>query len=535
MMKYVVRVFMLVMVIGVLIVSVMSRSQAPGSLAFQTQPPAARIKIDTDRIIGEVHPHLFGNFAEHLGRCIYGGIFDEGNSLSDADGFRKDVMEATRGLGVTLLRWPGGNFASGYNWKDGIGPRDQRPPRPDHAWGDIDSNRFGTDEFLLYCERMGLEPYICINAGLGTIEDARHWVEYCNEARDTSWARQRRKNGRDKPWGVKYWGLGNELDGPWQLGHKNAEDYSKFALEAAKAMRRADESIKLIASGSSNFGRGADWIGWNRTVLDRLKAEIDYISLHTYIGNRDNNFEKFLAVSRDIDDRIEILAGQIKAAQSGMTNPRPIYIAYDEWNVWYRAVGNTEYAIGRTRLEEIYNYEDALAMGMFLNSFFRHANIVKMANLAQLVNVIAPIFTNKQGLYLQTIYFPLAEYAKQRGNQAINVLVQSPEYKPDQGRALGYLDVSATYDPRSRQVYLNVLNRSEKMDITTQIANVEGRLGSAVEVWELNHPDLKATHTFGSDAKVRPTTKTANVSLSGNGFAYTFPKHSLTILKLKLS
>jgi alpha-N-arabinofuranosidase len=504
------------------------------SVLLQAQQGPARIKIDTERVIGEVHPHVFGNFAEHLGRCIYGGIFEEGSPLSDADGFRKDVMEATRGLGVTLLRWPGGNFASGYNWKDGIGPRDQRPPRPDHAWGALESNRFGTDEFLRYCERLKVEPYLCINAGLGPIEDARNWVEYCNESRDTYWARQRKKNGREKPWDVKIWGLGNEIDGPWQLGHKNAEDYSKFALEAAKAMRRADESIKLIASGSSNFRPGWDWIGWNRTVLERLKTEIDYISLHTYIGNRENNFEKFLAVSRDIDHRIEVVEGLIKAAQSGMPNPRPIYIAFDEWNVWYRARGSTEFEIGRTGLEEIYNYEDALAMGMFLNSFIRHADIVKMANLAQLVNVIAPIFTNKQSLYLQTIYFPLAEYAKQRGNQAIDVLVQSPQYKPDDGRPLDYLDVSATHNPGSRQVYLNVLNRSEKTDISAQIANVEGKLTSGVEMWELNHPDLKTTHTFGSDTKVRPTLKTIQVSLNENDFAYTFPKRSLTILKLKL-
>ena len=504
------------------------------SLNAQAQSQTARIKIDTERVIGEVHPHVFGNFAEHLGRCIYGGIFDEGSPLADADGFRKDVMEATRGLGVTLLRWPGGNFASGYNWKDGIGPRNQRAPRPDHAWGALESNRFGTDDFLRYCERLGVEPYLCINAGLGTIEEARQWVEYCNETRDTQWSRERRKNGREKPWGVKYWGLGNEIDGPWQLGHKNAEDYAKFALEAAKAMKRADESIKLIASGSSNFRPGWDWIGWNRTVLERLKTEIDYISLHTYIGNRDNNFEKFLAVSRDIDHRIEVVEGLIKAAQSGRVNPQPIYIAFDEWNVWYRARGGTEFEIGRTGLEEIYNYEDALAMGMFLNSFIRHAHVVKMANLAQLVNVIAPIFTNKQGMYLQTIYFPLAEYAKQRGNQALDVLVQSPEYKPDNGRPLGYLDVSATHQANSRQVYLNVLNRSEKTDITAQIANAEGKLASSIEVWELNHPDLKTTHTFGGDTKVRPATRTVNVSLTGNGFPYTFPKRSLTILRMRL-
>ena len=503
-------------------------------LRLGAQQAQARIKLDPDRVIGEVHPHIFGNFAEHLGRCIYGGIFEEGSPLSDADGFRKDVLEAARGLGVTLLRWPGGNFASGYNWKDGIGPRDQRPARRDHAWGALESNRFGTDDFLRYAEKLNVEPYLCINAGLGSVEDARNWVEYTNETRDTHWTQQRRKNGREKPWAVKYWGLGNEIDGPWQLGHKNAEDYSKFALEAAKAMRRVDESIKLIASGSSDFRPGADWVGWNRTVLERLKTEIDYISLHTYLGNRSNNFEQFLAQSRDLDDRIEVVKGQIQAVRVGNPNSRPIHIAFDEWNVWYRTLvpGSSEYEIARTGLEEHYNFEDALAMGMFLNSFFRHDDVVKMANLAQIVNVIAPIFTNKEGMYLQTTYFPLAEYAKQRGHQSLDALVESPQYKPEGGgRELGYLDVSATYDPKTKKVFLNVLNRSEKTDITTRIDNVAGAPSGPVSVWELNHTDLKATHTFGKDEVVRPATRNATVKTSGNGFEYTFPKHSLTILK----
>lgn len=496
------------------------------------QQVQARIKLDPDRVIGEVHPHVFGNFVEHLGRCIYGGIFEEKSPLSDADGFRRDVMDAARGLGLTILRWPGGNFASGYNWQDGIGPREQRPVRRDHAWGAIETNRFGTDEFLRYCERLGVEPYLCINAGLGSVDDARNWVEYTNEAGNTYWAQQRRKNGRDKPWGVKVWGLGNEIDGPWQLGHKNAQDYATFALEAAKAMRRADGSIKLIASGSSDFRPGADWVGWNRTVLERLKNEIDYISLHTYIGNRTNNFEQFLAVSRDLDDRIEVVKGQIQAVRVGNPEARPIHIAFDEWNVWYRTLTDTtEYEIASTGLEEKYNFEDALAMGMFLNAFIRHADVVKMANLAQLVNVIAPIFTNKEGLYLQTIYFPLAEYAKQRGNQSLDARVESPQYKPDRGRALGYLDVSATYDPKARQVFVNVLNRSEKTDITARIENVGAAPAGTVSVWELNHPDLKATHTFGKDAVVRPATRSASVKTSGDGFDYTFPKHSLTILR----
>ncbi|HBY63617.1 MAG TPA: alpha-N-arabinofuranosidase [Solibacterales bacterium] len=501
--------------------------------------PQARIKIDTDRVIGEVHPHIFGNFAEHLGRCIYGGLYEPGSKLSDEKGYRKDVLEAIKGLGVTMIRWPGGNFVSGYNWKDGIGPKAMRPARPEGAWGDIEPNTFGTDEFLDYSEKAGVEPYVCINAGLGTVEDARQWVEYTNEKRDTYWAQQRRKNGRDKPYNVKYWGLGNEIDGPWQLGHKNVDDYTKFALEAAKAMRRVDDSIKLIASGSSAFGGNSDWIQWNRVVLERLRNEIDYISLHTYIGNRENDVERFLAASQDIDERIQVVEGQIKAvqaqAQFGRRMPRPIYIAYDEWNVWYRARGNSEHQTGATRLEEIYNYEDALAMGMFFNSFLRHAHIVKMANLAQIVNVIAPIFTNKEGLFLQPIYFPIAEYSKQRGNQSLDALVKSPTYVVNNRKPLNYLDVSTTHDPKTGAVYVNVLNRSSKMDIATRIDNATGRLAAAAEVWEMNHPDLKATHTFGNDKIVRPATKKVNLALESNGFSYTFPKQSLTILKLQVA
>jgi alpha-N-arabinofuranosidase len=317
----------------------------------------ARIKIDIDRQIGEVDPHLFGNFAEHLGRMIYGGIYDEGSPLADQDGYRKDVMEAVKRLGVSILRYPGGNFSSGYDWKDGIGPKEKRPVRAELAWNDLESNRFGTDEFLRYCALIGAEPYICINGGLGTVDDARQWVEYTNESRHTYWADQRRKNGREEPYKVKYWGLGNEIDGPWQLGHKSAEDYAKFAVEAAKAMRLVDPSIQLIASGSSNYG--ADWQGWNRTVITALRGQADYISLHTYINNRDNDFEKFMGASQTLDRHIETTADAIKAAARVAAQPpsRPMYIAYDEWNVWYRAQ-NAEH------LEEVYNFEDALAMGM---------------------------------------------------------------------------------------------------------------------------------------------------------------------------
>jgi hypothetical protein len=327
---------------------------------------------------------------------------------------------------VSILRWPGGNFASGYNWKDGIGPKDQRPARPELAWNDVETNRFGTDEFLRYAEMIGTEPYICVNLGLGSIGDARDWVEYTNSSKHTYWADLRRKNGRDQPYNVKYWALGNEIDGPWQLGHKNAEEYSKFALEAAKAMRGIDPSIKLVASGSSNYG--ADWLLWNRTVLQTLRNTVDYIALHTYINNRANDFESYLGGWQQTVERyIDTTRGLIREVQTG-PNPRPIYIAYDEWNVWYRA-------FNEKKLEEIYNFEDALAMGMFFNTFFRNADIVKMANLAQMVNVIAPIMTNEKGLFLQPIYFRsrIREAAGKHVTRRVGLVADLQDAEPPAG------------------------------------------------------------------------------------------------------
>jgi alpha-N-arabinofuranosidase len=489
-------------------------------------PPAARIKVDIDRVIGPVSPLLFGNFAEHLGRMIYGGIYDEKSPLSDAFGFRRDVADAVRGLGVSILRWPGGNFASGYNWKDGIGPKDQRPARPELAWDDVETNRFGTDEFLRYAQLVGVEPYICVNLGLGTIGDARDWVEYTNGTTPTYWANQRRKNGHEPPYGVKYWALGNEIDGPWQLGHKDAEEYAKFALEAAKAMRGIDPSITLVASGSSNYG--ADWIGWNRTVLQTLRNTVDYIALHTYINNRDNDFERYLGASAlNLERYIDTTASLIREVQTGPA-PRPIYIAYDEWNVWYRT-GNKE------KLEEVYNVEDALAMGVFFNAFIRHADVVRMANLAQMVNVIAPIVTNDKGVLLQSIYFPIAEYGKQRGRTSLDVWVSAPRYRvPNRPQEVPYLDVSATYDPATREVALNVLNRSRDRDIETSIEPDSGRWNGAAQVWQMRDDDLKAVNTFDHPDRVRPNVATATLTGTSEGVRYTFPAHSLTILRMTL-
>jgi alpha-N-arabinofuranosidase len=486
---------------------------------------AAHIKIDPDRKIGAIDRKIYGNFAEHLGRCIEGGLFEEGSKLSDANGYRKDVMEAVKGLNVSLLRWPGGNFSSNYHWMDGIGPRDQRPARLEMAWGTVEDNRFGTHEFLSYCGLLGIEPYLCANFGTGSWLEAQQWVEYCNSSESTAITKLRARNGREKTWKVTYWGLGNEMDGPWQMGHRSAEDYGKFALEGAKLMKFTDSSIQLIAAGSSNFSPSADWTGWNRTVLEYLKHHVDYLSLHTYVGNSSNDYEDFLASSLLLDERTKTAEGTIRAALSGEPRSKKIYIAWDEWNVWYRERGEGKEK-GRHILEEHYNLEDALVVATFLNTFLNNAHIVKMANMAQIVNVIAPIFTNDAGLYLQTIYYPLALFAANSRGTSLEVFVDAPTYKTRRFDSVPYLDVSAAQDKDT--LVLNVVNRHREEAIEADIEAQDAQFSGAYEVSEVNGPDIKAENNFEA-SPVKTTKRT--LSAEGSRMRVSFPPHSFTMIQ----
>jgi alpha-N-arabinofuranosidase len=506
----------------------MAAAGAPAVLRGQQGTLRARIKIDTERVIGDIDPLIYGNFIEHLGRCIDGGVFEEKSALSDTSGFRRDVMDAAKKLNITQLRWPGGNFSSNYNWRDGIGPRDQRPPRLEMAWGTVESNRFGTHEFLDYVEKVGAEPYICCNFGTGTWTEAQQWVEYVNSKEDTAMTRLRRQNGRAAPWKVKYWGLGNEMDGPWQMGHRSAEDYGKFALEGAKLMKWTDPSIKLIAAGSSNYRPGSDWTGWNRTVLQFLNQHADFLSLHLYVGNAANDFADFMACSMELGQRIKTAEGIIDASLSGQPGNRKIYIAWDEWNVWYRARGDTQR--GRRILEEHYNLEDALVVATFLNSFVNHAHIVKIANMAQLVNVIAPIFSNDQGIYLQTIYYPLQLFAANARGKALDLFVQSPKYKCARFDDVPYLDASAAYDNGS--LVVNVVNRHRDQAIEAVIESEDKKFSGAVSVSEVNGPDIKAENDFGKTV-VKTVEKSA--ASEAERIRYTFPAHSYTQLRVKMA
>jgi len=496
---------------------------APFVLRANPNLSRARVKLDRDRVIGPIDQKIYGNFTEHLGRCIEGGIFQENSPLSDANGYRRDVFKAVEDLHVTLLRWPGGNFASNYFWTDGIGPRDQRPSRLELAWGTVEDNRFGTHEFLNYAEKLGTKPYLCANLGTGSWELAERWVEYCNSSQPTAMTKLRQKNGRQDPWKVEYWGLGNEMDGPWQMGHRTASDYGKFALETAKIMKLVDPSIKLVAAGAADL-RG-DWVGWNRTVLETLKDHADYLSLHLYVGNRENNFEEFMASSCQLANLTKTAEGIIRSALLGARPGKKLYIAWDEWNVWYRERGQGKES-GRHILEERYNLEDALVIATFLNTFLNNAHIVKIANLAQLVNVIAPIFTNDNGLFLQTIYYPLQLFANNSKGVALELFVDSPTYTSKTWGSVPFLDISAAYDNGS--LVLNVVNRHQTEALEAEFEAQDAKFSNAFAVSEVNGPDIKAENTFGSQ-KVGIRKSSANVT--NNRLIYSFPPHSYTMLK----
>jgi len=499
----------------------------------------ARIKIDIDRTIGQVDKNLYGNFVEHLGRCVYDGIYEPGSPLSDEQEFRKDVLEAVKGLKVSHVRYPGGNFVSNYHWLDGVGPRNERIPRMELAWARLEPNTFGTNEFIQFCRKVGTEPYLSVNMGTGTIEEAQRWVEYCNVKEGSYYAELRKKHGFQDPYNIKYWSLGNEMDGFWQMGHLSAEDYSKKAREAAKLMKLTSSDIKLVATGSSNYRPNADPDEWNATILHELRDVVDYIALHIYVGNPDNNYYNFLSTPLVCEQRTKLVRGMIneEMSKANRGTRNPIYIAWDEYNVWYRA--RTDESMKGTRaLEEPYNLEDALVIAGFLNVFVRNADIVKMANMAQLVNVIAPIWAEKQGIYKQTIYYPLSLFANNVKGSALDVFVDCETYNTEEfliglGESktrqtnVPYLDVSATCN--NGEVVLCVVNRNKDKAITTDILSQTGEFTGTFKVFEVNGPDVKAMNNF--DKETVKTVVKPDISARGSKITYSFPAHSFTMIK----
>jgi len=482
----------------------------------------ALITIDVRRRIDEISPLIYGSFIEHLGRCIYGGVYDPDSPLADEMGFRRDVIEAAKRLKVTILRWPGGNFASGYHWMDGIGPKEERPKRMNLAWKTVETNQFGTDEFIQFCRLIGAEPYICVNMGSGTMDEAQAWVEYCNVAGDTYYASLRKKYGHEEPYNVKFWGLGNEISGNWQIGHKEAEEYAEMALEFAKVMKWTDPSIKLVACGSCM--QNAYDMNWNRVVVEKLTGICDYIAIHMYVNNREDNYYEYMATSERIERYIQAVRGIIDWGVYHH-NGKKMKIAFDEWNATF------SFPHGHPKHER-YTLEDALVVAMFLNAFIRNADYVKIANMAQLVNVIPAIVTKPDDMFLQTIFFPMELYANENGRIALDVYWECESFESKEFGEVPYLDVSASYDPDSGHITLNVVNRHLTDPIPVKIENQYGRLISAGMAFEITGEDVKVTNDFDEKDNVRTVKKP--VAIPGNEFVYEFPPHSITTLKLAL-
>jgi alpha-N-arabinofuranosidase len=456
------------------------------------------ITLQTRFQIAQVDPRIFGGFLEHMGRAVYEGVYDPDCSSADKDGFRTDVLGALGQLNLTAMRYPGGNFASGYHWMDGVGPREGRPTVRELAWQSTEPNQFGTDEYIKLCRRMSWSPMLTVNLGTGTPEEARNWVEYCNGPAGTRYADMRVANVNPEPHG---WCLGNEMDGPWQLGHVPADQYAIRAQQAAKMMKDVDDAIELVACGSSGVTRPT-YMEWDRRVLEYMGDLADYVSLHRYVGNVDGDTPDFLAITNSIDRQIEEVDAVCRFVQAKRRSKKRAYLCFDEWNVWYKnRQMNGEGKFAPHLIEEVYNLEDALVVAGFLNSFIRHADVVKIANLAQIVNVIAPILTRGDEMLIQSIFYPLEMFSRRRDGLALRPVVEGPTYEGQANGRVHYIDTSAIYNGDRLHVF--VTNRSLEEPSSVHIKLVDKAIVALDNADLLTGPHAQAANSFEQPDVVR--------------------------------
>jgi alpha-L-arabinofuranosidase len=463
----------------------------------------AKMILEKDFKVSEIDNRIYGSFVEHLGRAVYGGIYEPGHPLADENGFREDVIELVKELQIPLVRYPGGNFVSGYNWEDGVGPVDKRPRRLDLSWGTIETNKIGTNEFMKWAKLVNAEVNMAVNLGTRGIDAARNLVEYCNHSGGSYYSDLRISHGYKDPHKIKTWCLGNEMDGSWQIGSKTAAEYGRLAQETAKVMKWVDPSIELVACGSSGKGMPT-FADWEATVLDYTYNHVEYISLHQYFGNRDNDIKNYLALSLEMDDFIQSVISIADYVKAKKRSKKQINLAFDEWNVWYHSNEADRkiepWSIAPPRLEDIYNFEDSLLVGCMLITLLKHADRVKIACLAQLVNVIAPIMTETNGAaWKQTIFYPFLHASLYGRGISLNPIVKSPKYDSKDFTDVPYLESAAVYNEEKEQLTIFAVNRhlEEDLQLECDIRNFEGF--EIVEHIVLENNDLKqtnsATHT----------------------------------------
>ena len=468
---------------------------------------SAKIILDKDFEIGETDRRLYGSFLEHIGRAIYGGIFQPGHHTADANGFRADALELVKELDVPVVRYPGGNFVSGYDWEDGIGPKDARPRRLDLAWHTIESNQIGTDEFIDWCALACCDPMIAVNLGTRGAEAALNLLEYCNHPSGTYWSDLRVKNGRKNPHGVKLWCLGNEMDGPWQICAKTAREYGRLANETAKLMKWADPSIELVACGSSGPGM-ATFADWEREVLELTYDNVDYISLHSYYENAADDTPDFLACGLQMDKFIKDVASICDAAGAKVRSKKRVHLSFDEWNVWFMSKHGGEAVRGWNDAPEQapdgYTFEDALLVGSLLITLMNNCDRVKIACLAQLVNVIAPITTSDGGAWRQTIFYPFAHASRYGRGRVLRAVTESPKYDSKNYTDVPYLDAAFVHDEERGELTMFAVNRSLDEDMAVAVDPRGFGEFTRRESVAFSHGDLKAFNTERAPFTVAP-------------------------------
>ncbi len=478
-----------------------------------THPTTARVTIDPAFRVGPVRRRTFGSFVEHLGRCVYTGIYDPEAPTADPDGFRGDVIEMTRELGISTVRYPGGNFVSGYRWEDGIGPVEQRPRRLDLAWHSTDPNTIGVDEFMTWSAKAGVEPMMAVNLGTRGIQEALDLLEYCNIEGGTYWSDLRRAHGAAAPYNVRMWCLGNEMDGPWQIGAKTADEYGRLATETARAMRMIDPDLELVACGSSSsamptFGE------WERTVLGHAYEQVDLISAHAYYYEADGDLASFLASAVDMDHFIESVVAAADQVRAAKKVSKRVHLSFDEWNVWYqrraesRPPKGNDWPVAPVLLEDRYNVADAVVVGNLLISLLRHTDRVHAASLAQLVNVIAPIMTEPGGRsWRQTTFHPFAQASALAKGEVLRVEIDVPTYETAKFGPVPMADAVATFDEESGEIAVFAVNRSITDQVLLEV-DLSGFGSLRVDgATSLSNPDHTWAATVDDDASVAPVTR----------------------------
>jgi len=499
----------------------------------------ARLTIDPQFEVGPIHRRLFGSFVEHLGRCVYDGIYEPGHPTADAEGFRQDVIELVRELGVSTIRYPGGNFVSGFRWEDSVGSRDDRPRRLDLAWHSTETNEVGLHEFAGWLEKIDSELMLALNLGTrGTLE-ALDLLEYSNIPGGSALSDRRIANGRAEPFGVTMWCLGNEMDGPWQLGHRSAEDYGKLAAQTAKAMRQLDPSVELVVCGSSSaqmptFGE------WERVVLTETYDDVDYISCHAYYQERNGDLGSFLASAVDMDRFIDTVVATADHVRSVKRSSKQIDISFDEWNVWYvdryqadeKLTGIDNWPVAPRLLEDVYSVADAVVFGNLLISLLKHADRVTSASLAQLVNVIAPIMTEPGGpAWRQTTFFPFATTSRLATGTALEVKLESPEYDTEVYGKVPLIDAVATHDPATGRTAIFLVNRSQTDDAVVTIDTATLGAITVLSSETLADTDVTAKNTLKQPDRVALASNESAI-VSGGTVTVTLPAVSWTAIEL---